>query len=178
MKVFANNKVYVQKNDLAYFMRGAEGVSIPSSIVEKVFGQIFIVTDENRYEFIEFSSPKEIEFFRNCDWMIDYNMFDEMTEEEIVNYGCQINTERNNVAAAFNALDDKEKAKQYTQTLTKIQLLEFKMASVRDVLWHKQGHLKFDLPKGIDLKTQTQNQEQTTKKETAFQKILRKYKKR
>ena len=39
MKVFANNKVYVQKNDLAYFMRGAEGVSIPSSIVEKVFGE-------------------------------------------------------------------------------------------------------------------------------------------
>lgn len=178
MKVFANNKVYVQKNDLAYFMRGTEGVSIPSSIIDKVFGEIFIVTDENRYEFIEFSSPKEIEFFRNCDWMIDYNMFDEMTEEEIVNYGCQINDERNKIAAAFNALDDKQKEKQYTQTLTKIQLLEFKMASVRDVLWHKQGHLKFDLPKGIDLKTQTQNQEQTSKKETAFQKVLRRFKNR
>ena len=56
MKIFANNKVYVQKNDLAYLMRGAEDVSIPSSIMDKVFGQILIVTDENRYEFIAFSS--------------------------------------------------------------------------------------------------------------------------
>ena len=178
MKIFLNNKAYVQKNDLSYFLRGAEGVSIPSSIIDKVFGQVFIVNDENRYEFIEFSSPKEIEFFRNCDWMIDYNMFDGMTEEEIINFGCKINDERNKVAAAFNALSDKEKEKQYTQTLTKIQLLEFKIASVRDVLWHKQGHLKFELPKETELDIQTQNQEQTPKKENVFQKVLRRLKTR
>ena len=38
MKIFANNKAYVQNNDLAYLMRGAEGISIPTSIFEKVFG--------------------------------------------------------------------------------------------------------------------------------------------
>ena len=56
MKIFVNDKVYVQKNDLAYLMRGAGDISIPISIINKVFGDIFIVTDENRYEFIEFSS--------------------------------------------------------------------------------------------------------------------------
>ena len=79
---YSGDKVYVQKNDLAYFMRGAEGISVPASIIDKVFGQIFIVTDENRYEFVEFSSLEEIEFFKKCDWMVDYNLFDGMTEEE------------------------------------------------------------------------------------------------
>lgn len=127
-------------------MRATEGISIPSSIIDKVFGQVFIVTDENRYEFIEFSSPEEIDFFKKCDWMVDYNTFDDMTEEEIVEYACQINEERNKTATSFNELSEEEREKQYIQVSTKIELLEFKMWSVRDILWHKQGHLKFPLP--------------------------------
>ena len=177
MKVFANNKVYIQKNDLAYFMRGAEGVSVPSSIIDKVFGQVFIVTDENRYEFVEFSSPEEIEFFKKCDWMVDYNLFDSMTEEEIIEYGCQINAERNKIATSFNELSEEEREKQYIQESTKIELLEFKMWSVRDVLWHKQGHLKFPLPIGTNIDYLTSNGNKIEKKENIVQKVIRRFKK-
>ena len=195
MKIFANNKAYVQNNDLAYLMRGAEGISIPASIFEKVFGKVFIVTDQNRYDFVEFSEPKEIEFFKECDWMVDYNSFDNMTEEEIIEIGCRINEERNKIAKAFNELKQKEKEKQYHKVSTQIELLEFKMMSVRDVLWHKQGNLKFPLPKGIKaneliakapveetVQTAIEETVETTtepkKKETAFQKVLRRFKKR
>ena len=178
MKLFANNKVYVQKNDLAYFMRGAEGVSIPSSIINKVFGQIFIVTDDNRYDFVEFSSPEEIEFFKKCDWMVDYNLFDGMTEEEIMEYGCQINTERNKIATSFNELSEAEREKQYMQVSTKIELLEFKMLSVRDILWHKQGYLKFPLPIGTNIDNLTSNGNKFEKKENVVQRVLRRFKKR
>ena len=177
MKVFAYNKVYIQKNDLAYFMRCAEGVSVPSSIIDKVFGQVFIVTDENRYEFVEFSSPEEIEFFKKCDWMVDYNLFDSMTEEEIIEYGCQINAERNKIATAFNELSKEEKEKQYIQVSTKIELLKFKMLSVRDILWHKQGHLKFPLPEGTKINRLISNEDKIEKKESVAQMILRKLKK-
>lgn len=78
MKIFANNKVYVQKNDLTYLLHNAK--EIPTSIFEKVFNGIFIVTDDNRYEFIEFSKPEEIEFFKKNEWMVDYNSLDSMTE--------------------------------------------------------------------------------------------------
>ena len=178
MKLFVNNKAYVQKNDLAYLMRGAEGISIPSSIVDQVFGQVFIVTDENRYEFVEFSSPKEIDFFKKCDWMVDYNFFDGMTEEQIVEYGYQINSERNKIATSFNKLSEGEREKQYIQVSTKIELLEFKMWSVRDILWHKQGHLKFPLPNGTNIDCLVSNDNEIAKKENVVQRVLRRFKKR
>ena len=178
MKLFVNNKVYVQKNDLAYFMRGTEGISIPSSIIDKVFGQVFIVTDENRYEFVEFSSPEEIDFFKKCDWMVDYNLFDGMTENQIVEYGCQINAEINKIATSFNELPEKERERQYIQASTKIELLEFKMWSVRDILWHKHGHLKFTLPNGTNIDYLISNDNEIAKKENVVQKVLRRIKKR
>ena len=178
MKIFANSKVYIQKNDLAYFMRGTDGVSVPSSIIDKVFSQVFIVTDENRYEFVEFSSPEEIEFFKKCDWMVDYNLFDGKTEEEIVEYGCQINAERNKIATSFNALSKDEREKEYMQVSTKIELLEFKMWSVRDILWHKQGHLKFPLPNGTNIDNLVSNDDEIEKKENVVKRVLRRFKKR
>lgn len=178
MKIFANNKAYIQKNDLAYFMKGFEGVTVPSSIIDKIFGNVFIVTDKNRYEFVEFSSLEEINFFKKCDWMIDYNLFDGMTEDEIIDYGCQINTEKNKIIASFNELSEKEKEKQYTQVSTKIELLEFKMWSVRDVLWHKQGHLKFPLPNGTNIDYLVSNNDEIPKKESVIQKVLKRFKKR
>ena len=177
MKLFVNNKVYVQKNDLAYFMRGTEGISIPSSIIDKVFGQVFIVTDENRYEFVEFSSPEEIDFFKKCDWIVDYNLFDGMTENQIVEYGCQINAERNKIATSFNELPEEERERQYIQASTKIELLEFKMWSVRDILWHKQGHLKFTLPNGTNIDYLISNDNEIAKKENVVQRVLRRIKK-
>ena len=178
MKIFVNNKVYVQKNDLAYLMRGAEGISIPSSIINKVFGKVFIVTDENRYEFVEFSSPEEIDFFKKCDWMVDYNLFDGMTENQIVEYGYQINAERNKIATSFNELSEGEREKQYIQVSTKIELLEFKMWSVRDILWHKQGHLKFLLPNETDIDYLVSDDKEIKKNENVVQKVLSRFKKR
>ena len=111
MKVFANGKVYVQNNDLQYLLRACDGISIPSSIINKVFGDVFIVIDDNRYEFVEFSNPEDVDFFRSCDWIIDYHAFDGMTEEEIINYGSQINDKRNELAEKFNNLPEKEQGK-------------------------------------------------------------------
>lgn len=146
-------------------MRGAGGVAIPSSIIDKVFGQVFIVTDENRYEFVEFSSPKEIEIFKKCDWIVDYNLFDGKTEEEIVEYGCQINAERNKIATSFNELSETEREKQYMQVSTEIELLEFKIWSTRDILWHKKGHLK----KGTNINNLISKEESIEKKKMSFE---------
>lgn len=171
MKVFANNKVYVQNNDLAYFIRGtiSDGVEVPSSILDKVFGKIFIVTDKNRYDFVEFSKPDEIEFFRDCGWMVDYNSFDGMSEEEIIRIFYQTNEERNNLAQSFNELPKEEFDKQYTNNSIQIELLEFKMLSVRDVLLHKQGKLTFPLPEGTRI-------DSLVAKENILQRVLKRYK--
>ena len=35
--------------------------------------------------------------------------------------------------------------------VSQCELLDFKMYSLRDVLWFKQGHIKMELPEGVDL---------------------------
>ena len=106
------------------------------------------------------------------------DIIDGMTEEQIVEYGCQINAERNKIATSFNELSEGEREKQYIQVSTKIELLEFKMCSVRDILWHKQGHLKFSLPNGTNIDYLVSNDNEIAKKENVVQRALRKIKRR
>ena len=82
--------------------------------------------------------------------MVDYNSLDGMTEEQIIEYGIQINKKRNKIAESFNKLSKKEREKQYDEITSQIDLLEFQIMSVRDILWHKQGNLKFNLPEGTN----------------------------
>ena len=48
---------------------------------------------------------------------------------------------------------------------------------LRDILWHKQGHLKFSLPKGTNIDYLTSNDNKIEKKENIVQKVLRRLKK-
>ena len=72
MKIFKDNSVYVQKNDMVYLNQ--TDIPIPASIFMKVFGNgITIIDERNRYEFVKFEAPEEVEFFQNQDWIVDYN---------------------------------------------------------------------------------------------------------
>lgn len=187
MKIFTRDKVYVQKKDLKYLMHRAEGIAIPASIFDKVFGRTFIVTDKNRYEFIEFTSKEEIDFFKKCTFMVDYNELDNMTTEEIIDFGQSIAKEKNKKAEEFNELPENEREKKYNQIMSEIELLEFKIHSTRDVLWHKQGLLDFALPEDVEpnyLKTQEEKEveviapqpveRQTMKEEKKHSKLFQK----
>ena len=82
MKILKDNKIYVQKNDMAYL--NSSELDIPASIYMKVYGKgITIIDNSNRYEFIEFTDPKEIEFFQGLDWIVDYDEVKDLTEEEL-----------------------------------------------------------------------------------------------
>lgn len=176
MEVFANNKVYVQNNDLQFLLRACDGISIPSSIINKVFGDLFIVTDDNRYEFVEFSNVEEIAFFKNCDWIIDYHAFDGMTEVEIINYGSQINDKRNELAEKFNNLPEKEQEKLYEQVSSEVMMLDYKIYSIRDLVWHRQGHLKFTVPTGIEEEHTASEVNELPRKDNILKKVYNKIK--
>lgn len=177
MKVFANGKVYVQNNDLQYLLRVCDGISIPSSTINKVFGDVFIVNDDNRYEFVEFSNPEDVDFFRSCDWIIDYHAFDGMTEEEIINYGSQINDKRNELAEKFNNLPEKEQEKIYEQVSSEVMMLDYKIYSIRDLVRNRQGHLKFTVPTGIEVEHTVSEANELPSKENIFKRVLKKIKK-
>lgn len=63
MKIITNDSTFVQKNDIAYLSQS--GLEIPAYIFMKVFGGgVVIIGDHNRYDFVEFDAPEEIEFFK------------------------------------------------------------------------------------------------------------------
>lgn len=149
MKIITDNAAYVQKNDLAYLIRSVE--HIPASIFMKAFGDSFVIIDDsNRYEFMKFSVPEEIEFFENLDWMVDYSEVKDLSDEEIMALAQMVCEERNIIAQQFNSMSSEEK-KENVSMRFRCEILDFKLYSLRDFLWFKQGHLKFNLPEGVEL---------------------------
>ena len=166
MKIITENAVYVQKNDIAYLTH--TGFSIPASIFVKVFGNgIVIIDDSNRYEFEKFENNSEIAFFKGLDWIVDYNSVKDLSDDEIIKMGLSITQTRNQIALQFNSMSEDERKKNLDM-VTKCELLDFKMYSLRDILRFKQGHLKMTLPEGVDYPEGF-----VPKGETGIQKIMR-----
>jgi len=120
----------------------------------KLFGNgIVTINDSNRYEFVEFEAPEEIEFFKSIDWMIDYNEVKDLSEEETIELACSIAEEQNSIAQRFNSMTPEERENNMSM-VSQCELLDFKIYSLRDVLWFKQGHIKMELPEGVGFPTE------------------------
>lgn len=170
MKIISDTKVYVQKNDIAFLNQS--DLPIPASIFMKVFGNgIVIIDDSNRYEFVEFAAPEEIEFFKGIDWMIDYNEVKDLSEEETIELGQSIAQAKNEIAQKFNSMNPEDREKNMNM-VSQCELLDFKMYSLRDVLWFKQGHIPMELPDGIEYPIDLKD---TSKKENGIKRLLKRF---
>ncbi len=136
-------KVYVQLNDIMMMMQLDS--LIPAEVMEKVFSDIFIVTDENRFEFKEFGEESTIEFFEACDWIPDFRKYKNMTEEEIIADGQSIAAEMNAVAQEWNNMTEEER-ENHQDLPTRHERLGFKMKSTAEILWTKQGYRVMPFP--------------------------------
>ena len=147
MKVFnienGKKKVYVQLNDIMMLMHF--GSTIPVEVMENHFSVVFIVTDENRFEFSEFTEPSTVEFFEQCDWIVDYKQYRGLTEEQIIGCGQEIAGQMNEIATRWNEMSPDEREK-HEELTTEHEKLEFKMHSLADILWTKQGHRVMPFP--------------------------------
>ena len=167
MKIITKNAIYVQKNDIAYLNH--TDLPVPASIFMKIYGNgIVIIDDSNRYEFEKFESASEIEFFKELDWIVDYNSVKDLSDDEIIKMGQSIAQTKNQIAKQFNSMSEDERKKNL-KMITQCELLDFKMYSLRDILWFKQGHLKMTLPEDVDYQ-----EEFVQKDEKKIQKLMRK----
>ncbi len=167
MKIITEKAVYVQMNDIIHLNR--TDLPIPASIFMKVFGHgIVIVNDSNRYDFQKFDKDSEMEFFKGIDWMVDYNAVKDLSDDEIIKIGQSIAQAKNEIAQQFNSMSEEERKKNLGM-VAQCELLDFKMYSLRDILWFRQGHLKMTLPEGVDYPDGF-----VQKEEKGIQKLLRK----
>ena len=81
MKVFRDDKVYVQIKDLNLLFNTG-GVSIPHSVFKKSLKRALDMTDKTKDEFVEFDEPIEIFFFKNISYIIDLDEAKEMSRAD------------------------------------------------------------------------------------------------
>lgn len=147
MKIFNDEngvkKVYIQMNDI--MMLTYSDISMPSTIFEKVFSDVVIVNDNNRMDFVEFTQPQEVEYFKSLDWIVDYKQIRNLSEEEIKEKGQEIASEMNEIANKYNSMTDDEK-RDNQSIIQRHELLDYKMKSLAEILWIKQGHKQMPFP--------------------------------
>lgn len=142
------------------------------SVFDRFYGHgIVIINNNNKDDFIEFNAPEEIEYFKSLDWIVDYNEVKDFNETEILALGQKIAEEKNSIANNFNAMTEEEKEKNMNM-VTQCNLLDYKMYSLRDILWFKQGHIQMNLPAGVELPIELQ-QEQSIKQEEKGIRLLK-----
>ena len=142
MKLITENAVYVQRYDLGQLFI----TNSSDSMFKQIFGNsVLIIDDSSKYQFEKFEKADEMEYFKSLDWIINYDDFKDLSDEEIITIGKSIEATRNQIAQNFNAMQ-KEERKNNSSMITKCQLLDFKMDSLSDILWFKKGHIQMTLP--------------------------------
>lgn len=101
MKLFhtENGKetVYVQLQDIVQLNQS--NIPIPASIYTKVFSaSVTIVNDSNRFNFVKFTEKHEVIFFKELDFIIDYDQYKNFTDEQLEEEGQKLVKKKNEIA--------------------------------------------------------------------------------
>jgi len=135
-------KIYVQMQDMGHL--NSTDMPIPASIYMKVFGNgVTIIDDSNRFSFVSFEDPKDIEFFKGLDFIIDYNEYKHLGLEEISKKGEEVSTAIHGIVTKYNAMSDDEKKKN-ANMIDAYNNLEYKIAAIAELYHIKQSGLDLE----------------------------------
>lgn len=135
-------KIYVQMQDMGHL--NSTDMSIPASIYLKVFGNgVTIIDDSNRFGFVSFEDPKDIEFFKGLDFIIDYNDYKDLSLEAISKKGEEASNAINDIVTKYNAMSDAEKKKN-ANMVEAYNNLEYKIASIAELYHIRQTGLDLE----------------------------------
>jgi len=143
MKIINEDVVYVQKKDIAFLTH--KNIEIPESLFNKIFCDGLVVGNTDGYKFYKFQDKEIVEFFKQLDWIIDYNDVKNINEEEFLQWEQKLIEEKNELENNHNECLFDDDIKIYDMILQHGKL-QHKIYSLRDILLFKQGHLEMDLP--------------------------------
>lgn len=135
-------KVYVQLNDLSYLTH--TDLPIPVSIYMKAIDNN-LVTDENKHDFVKFEEAHEIVYFKNLDFIIDYNEYKNMSLDELQAKVIEISVKMLTIATTYNDMSSEEKARNQDM-LEDHKNLEYMSKNILDLYMAKSDSLNINLP--------------------------------
>ena len=151
MKIITKDCAYVQYTDIAELIDAliVTKAECPQSVLETCYGTTFTCNSDNQFEFMEFYNEDAIEFFKNLNYMVDYNDIKEASEEALANYSNSLAFDRNKMIQTYNQMS-KQKQDEYQEDVElRTRLLDHKIQTLEQFRLFKAGKLRMDLPEGI-----------------------------
>lgn len=152
MKLFRNNKVYVQMNDVMFAMNHSN--SIPAVIINQIFTDVVIVTNENRMDFVSFDDKSAIDYFRKLDFVVDYDDYKDLDIEEL-DAKIKVLTETiDAISTKHNNLSREQRAKNYEHVRNECEKAWYVINYLEEIKGLKLGTNHMEIPEEtIDNKT-------------------------
>ena len=150
MKLFhtENGKevVYVQMQDIMHLNQS--DLPIPASIYTKVFTGVTIVNDSNRFDFVRFDEEHEVSFFRDLEFVIDYDKYKDLTDEQLEEEGRKLAVKAYGFAKKWNNMS-KEERKQNSNLLQEHENLGYMLNFLSEIYAIKHRKRKMPFPEFV-----------------------------
>ena len=139
MKTFKNGKLYVQLKDI-WFIK--DYVPVPQRVWKKIFENDMSILDEDMDSIVTFEDIEDILFFENQSSIIDLDILNSRTIEQLDNMIEDIDKEISDILKetkkAPNMLN-RDVYKDYKSYKTQLDLLEYKKEAIEK---YKETHRK------------------------------------
>lgn len=150
MKLFhtENGKevVYVQMQDIMYLHQS--DLPVLASIYTKVLTGVTIVDDSNRFDFVRFDEEYEVSFFKDLEFIIDYDKYKDLTDEQLEEESKKLAVKANEIAEKWNNMS-KEERKQNTNLRQEHENLGYMLNFLSEIYAVKHHKRKMPFPKFV-----------------------------
>lgn len=155
MKLFhtENGKktVYVQMADMMQLYQS--NMPIPASIFEKVFTSGMIYADNlNWFKFIRFDKEHEVKFFREIEFILDYDQYKDLNDEQLDKEGRELTNRANKIAEKWNPMSVDER-EQNCNLIEEHENIEYMLHFLAEIIAIKHGKSSMPFPDFVKLPT-------------------------
>lgn len=152
MKLFhtENGKeaVYVQMQDIMHLNHS--DMPIPASIYTKVYTGVVIVDNSNRFNFVKFDEEHEVKFFKELEFVIDYDQYKDLTDEQLKEEYQKLAIKANGIAEKLNAMTPDE-IEQNRHLLLEYENLEYMLNFLSEIYAIKHGKREMPFPEFVEM---------------------------
>ncbi len=157
MKLKIDDKVYLQKYEVAHIMHDLD--SIPATVVDEItrgrsrrFFSMNDPTDAYRFGFA-FKNPASVKWLMEQGWIVNYDEYFEMPLPELEALVERLKAEHGAGIDEFNAKDEAYREKHLEKVSNKFHKDSHKISSLDDLISARKGKVTFVFPDGYQGKT-------------------------
>lgn len=158
MKLFHTTKngkevVYVQMQDIMYLSNETD-MPIPATIFTKVFTGVVIVNDSNRFDFVRFDKEHEVKFFKEIDFIIDFDKYKEFTDEQLEEEAQKLASRSREIAEKWNSMTAEER-KNNISLYSENENIGYMINFLSEIYAVKHGRRSMPFPKFVKMPWKT-----------------------